>query len=137
MLLQILIIVIHILLFVCCPIKTYFKWNISFGIQVVRSTGPTECPICLGTPVAGRTGLCGHVYCWPCILHYAATHDKQPPPCPVCHAALQVKEMKPTRTVQWESPSEEVNMIMKMYWKVLLLCSNFISPWLFIVGNCF
>ncbi|KAI8434765.1 hypothetical protein MSG28_003282 [Choristoneura fumiferana] len=77
---------------------------------IVRSTGRTECPICLGTPVAGRTGLCGHVYCWPCVLHYAATHDKQPPPCPVCHAALQVKEMKPTRMLQWEFPSEEITM---------------------------
>ncbi|XP_063620423.1 E3 ubiquitin-protein ligase RNF10 [Cydia splendana] len=77
---------------------------------VVRSTGSTECPICLGAPVAGRTGLCGHVYCWPCVMHYAETHEKQPPPCPVCHAPLQVKDMKPTRVVQWESPAEEISM---------------------------
>ncbi|XP_053625855.1 E3 ubiquitin-protein ligase RNF10 [Plodia interpunctella] len=77
---------------------------------VVRSTGRSECPICLGPPAAGRVGHCGHVYCWACVLHYAAAHDKQPPPCPVCTTALQVKDMKPTLMVQWESPAEEVTM---------------------------
>ncbi|XP_039746928.1 RING finger protein 10 [Pararge aegeria] len=77
---------------------------------VVRSTGRSECPICLGAPVAGRVGLCGHVYCWACILHYAAAHEKQSPPCPVCAMALNVADMKPTRMVQWESPPDEVSM---------------------------
>ncbi|XP_034840552.1 E3 ubiquitin-protein ligase RNF10 [Maniola hyperantus] len=77
---------------------------------VVRSTGKSECPICLGAPVAGRVGLCGHVYCWACILHYAAAHEKQPPPCPVCATSLNVADMKPTRMVQWESPPDEVTM---------------------------
>ena len=77
---------------------------------VVRSTGRSECPICLGSPVAGRVGLCGHVYCWPCVLHYEAAHDKQPPPCPVCTTPLQVKDMKPTKMVQWSSSNEEVTM---------------------------
>ncbi|XP_075969810.1 E3 ubiquitin-protein ligase RNF10 [Anticarsia gemmatalis] len=77
---------------------------------VVRGTGRSECPICLGTPAAGRVGLCGHVYCWACVLHYAATHEKQPPPCPVCTTPLHVKDMKPTRIVQWGSPAEEVTM---------------------------
>lgn len=77
---------------------------------VFRSTGRSECPICLGSPVAGRVGHCGHVYCWPCVLHYEAAHDKKPPPCPVCTTPLQVKDMKPTRMVQWSSSSEEVTM---------------------------
>ncbi|XP_023939632.2 RING finger protein 10 [Bicyclus anynana] len=77
---------------------------------VVRSTGRSECPICLGAPVAGRVGVCGHVYCWACILHYTAAHEKQPPPCPVCATSLHVADMKPTRMVQWESPPDEVTM---------------------------
>lgn len=85
------------------------KWDQIEEI-VVRSTGKSECPICLGTPVAGRVGRCGHVYCWACILHYAAAHEKQPPPCPVCATSLQVTDMKPAKIVQWESPNEEVTM---------------------------
>ncbi|XP_072943437.1 E3 ubiquitin-protein ligase RNF10 [Epargyreus clarus] len=85
------------------------KWDQVEEI-VVRSTGRSECPICLGAPVAGRVGHCGHVYCWACMLHYTATHDKQPPPCPVCSTPIQVPEMKPTKMVQWESPADEVTM---------------------------
>ncbi|XP_026724633.1 RING finger protein 10 [Trichoplusia ni] len=85
------------------------KWDQIEEI-VVRGTGRSECPICLGPPAAGRVGLCGHVYCWACVLHYAAAHDKQPPPCPVCTTPLHVKDMKPTRMVQWGSPTEEVTM---------------------------
>ncbi|XP_041977256.1 RING finger protein 10 isoform X2 [Aricia agestis] len=85
------------------------KWDEIEEI-VVRGTGKSECPICLGTPVAGRVSLCGHVYCWACVLHYAATHEKQPPPCPVCSMPLQVPDMKPARIYQWESPADEVTM---------------------------
>lgn len=85
------------------------KWDEIEEI-VVRSTGKSECPICLGTPVAGRVGLCSHVYCWACVLHYAAAHEKQPPPCPVCTAPLNVKDMKPTKMLQWDAPAEEVTM---------------------------
>lgn len=60
--------------------------------------------------MAGRVGLCGHVYCWPCVLHYEAAHDKKPPPCPVCTTPLQVIDMKPTKMVQWSSSNEEVIM---------------------------
>lgn len=85
------------------------KWELVEEI-VVRSTGRSECPICLGTPVAGRVGHCGHVYCWACVLHYTATHEKQPPPCPVCATPLHVNDMKPTRMLQWAAPAEEVTM---------------------------
>ncbi|CAG9114655.1 unnamed protein product [Plutella xylostella] len=85
------------------------KWDLIEEI-VVRSTGKSECPICLGEPVAGRVGRCGHVYCWPCALHYAAAHEKQPPPCPVCAAPFHVDQMKPARILQWASPAEEVTM---------------------------
>lgn len=85
------------------------KWDLVEEI-VVRSTGRSECPICLGAPVAGRVGHCGHVYCWACVLHYTAAHEKQPPPCPVCATPLHVSDMKPTRMLQWPAPAEEVTM---------------------------
>lgn len=85
------------------------KWDQIEEI-VVRSTGRSECPICLGVSSAGRAGPCGHVYCWGCVLHYTAAHEKQPPPCPVCATPLHVQDMKPTRMVQWEPPAEEVTM---------------------------
>ncbi|GBP14516.1 RING finger protein 10 [Eumeta japonica] len=85
------------------------KWDLIEEI-VVRSTGRLECPICLGAPVAGRVGRCGHVHCWPCALHYAAAHDRSPPPCPVCAAPFRVDSMKPARQLQWKGPADEVCM---------------------------
>ncbi|CAD6891836.1 unnamed protein product [Tilletia caries] len=35
--------------------------------------GSATCPICLSPPSAPRITRCGHVYCYPCILHYLAT----------------------------------------------------------------
>lgn len=34
-----------------------------------------SCPICLSLPTAPRMTKCGHVYCYPCILHYLSVHD--------------------------------------------------------------
>lgn len=93
---------------------SFSSFRLHCTFQVVRSTGRSECPICLGSPVAGRVGLCGHVYCWPCMLHYSAAHEMQPPPCPVCAMPLLVNDMKPTKMVQWDSPADEVNCISSM-----------------------
>ncbi|CEH18361.1 Predicted E3 ubiquitin ligase [Ceraceosorus bombacis] len=34
-----------------------------------------SCPICLSPPTAPRMTKCGHVFCYPCILHYLSTPD--------------------------------------------------------------
>jgi hypothetical protein len=34
------------------------------------------CPICLSPPTAPRMTKCGHVFCFPCILHYLSSHDQ-------------------------------------------------------------
>ncbi|KAH9440836.1 hypothetical protein Pst134EA_032991 [Puccinia striiformis f. sp. tritici] len=33
------------------------------------------CPICLSEPTAGRMTKCGHIFCYPCILHYLELSD--------------------------------------------------------------
>ncbi|KAK0551693.1 hypothetical protein OC846_003183 [Tilletia horrida] len=37
------------------------------------------CPICLSPPSAPRITRCGHVFCYPCILHYLATSSEVTP----------------------------------------------------------
>ncbi|XP_013145982.1 PREDICTED: RING finger protein 10 [Papilio polytes] len=88
---------------------TPIKWEQVEQI-IVRSTGRSECPICLGRPVAGRVGHCGHVHCWACVLHYAAAHERRPPPCPVCAAPLHVADTKSAHIIQWAPPADEVTM---------------------------
>lgn len=54
--------------------------------QVIRYQGAdesAECPICLYPLVAAKMNRCGHVFCWPCILHYVEMDDAKKR-CPIC-----------------------------------------------------
>lgn len=54
-----------------------------------------QCPICLYHPVAAKMTRCGHVYCWPCILHYLALSDKKSwRKCPICYEAVHIGDLK-------------------------------------------
>ncbi|CAK9796034.1 RING finger protein 10 [Anthophora quadrimaculata] len=53
-----------------------------------------SCPICLCSPVAGKMTRCGHVYCWPCILHYLSLSDKSWRKCPICYESIQKSDLK-------------------------------------------
>lgn len=62
-------------------------------VELVVMRGGAQCPICLGPPTAGKMGHCGHVYCWPCVLHYLALSDDAARPCPICQAPLSRPEL--------------------------------------------
>lgn len=60
----------------------------------IESVEEPQCPICLYPPVAGKMTRCGHVFCWPCILHYLALSDKTWRKCPICYEAVHVGDLK-------------------------------------------
>jgi len=65
--------------------------------QVVLKQGgsePTACPICLFPPNAAKLTLCGHVYCWPCILHYLALTDDTSRKCPICDQMVAREDLR-------------------------------------------
>lgn len=69
------------------------------GEHVVQEEGIKTCPICLSPPTAPRMTKCGHVYCFPCILHYLSMSDKLKwARCPVCFDTLNEKQLK---SVKW------------------------------------
>lgn len=70
------------------------------------------CPICLSPPTAPRMTKCGHVFCYPCILHYLTLKDDdkskataptlQPATqkwrrCPICWDAVYARDLKAVR----------------------------------------
>ncbi|KAF9434791.1 hypothetical protein BGZ76_007412 [Entomortierella beljakovae] len=77
------------------------EWD---DIEQVLISVPQSCPICLQPPVAARITKCGHVYCFPCILHYLALSDtgKAWRKCPICWDSIYEKDLKCVRTVQEE-----------------------------------
>ncbi|KAI9550684.1 hypothetical protein GHT06_006508 [Daphnia sinensis] len=65
-------------------------------IEQIRIWGSEvgSCPICLHTPVAAKMTRCGHIYCWPCILHFLALSDKPSRPCPICDVSVRIQDLK-------------------------------------------
>lgn len=70
------------------------------------------CPICLSPPTAPRMTKCGHVFCYPCILHYLTLKEdnngrptaptlQQPTQrwrrCPICWDAVYARDLKAVR----------------------------------------
>uniref|UniRef100_A0A182MLF5 E3 ubiquitin-protein ligase RNF10 n=1 Tax=Anopheles culicifacies TaxID=139723 RepID=A0A182MLF5_9DIPT len=68
-------------------------WGKVEQIHVLSSEEP-QCPICLYPPVAAKMTKCGHVYCWPCILHYLALSDKAWRKCPICYEAIHLPDLR-------------------------------------------
>ncbi|KLO07707.1 hypothetical protein SCHPADRAFT_909229 [Schizopora paradoxa] len=58
--------------------------------------GLTTCPICLSTPSAPRMTKCGHVFCFPCVLHYLNVSERSQ--CPICFDTISDKQLK---CVKW------------------------------------
>lgn len=58
------------------------------------SSEEPQCPICLYPPVAAKMTKCGHIYCWPCILHYLALSDKAWRKCPICYDAIHLPDLR-------------------------------------------
>ncbi|EDS30310.1 RING finger protein 10 [Culex quinquefasciatus] len=69
------------------------EWSKIEQIHILSAEEP-KCPICLYPPVAAKMTKCGHVYCWPCILHYLALSDKSWRKCPICYDAIHVPDLR-------------------------------------------
>lgn len=69
------------------------EWSLIEEIRLPCHEVPL-CPICLYVPVAAKITRCGHIYCWPCVLHYLALTDKTWQKCPICFEAVHKTELK-------------------------------------------
>ncbi|KAI8981235.1 hypothetical protein BD414DRAFT_464281 [Trametes punicea] len=69
------------------------------GTQASQEAGILTCPICLSPPTSPRMTKCGHVFCFPCILHLISTSD-QPKwvRCPICFDSVNERQLK---AVKW------------------------------------
>ncbi|KAH7886010.1 hypothetical protein F5I97DRAFT_2024996 [Phlebopus sp. FC_14] len=69
------------------------------GRNIGHSEGLTTCPICLSPPIAPRMTKCGHVFCFPCILHYLSMlNSLKWARCPICFDSINEEQLK---SVKW------------------------------------
>ncbi|KAJ3890417.1 hypothetical protein GG344DRAFT_77862 [Lentinula edodes] len=102
----------------------YFQWNDILQVIMPRSSafqsaaaagdhagsdeGHTICPICLSPPTAPRMTKCGHIFCFPCILHYLSVSENKWAKCPLCLDSINSSQLK---SVKWfdgpDHPAED------------------------------
>jgi len=73
-----------------------------------------SCPICLYPSSVSRVTKCGHIFCWPCILHYLALDDKTWRKCPICHEAVHKTDLKSVTVYQDEVYKNQSFITMKL-----------------------
>ncbi|XP_072538641.1 E3 ubiquitin-protein ligase RNF10 [Salminus brasiliensis] len=72
---------------------TLVSWDCVQQVRIYSHEVPT-CPICLYPPVAAHITRCGHIYCWPCMLHYLSLSEKSWSKCPICYEAVHSADLK-------------------------------------------
>ncbi|XP_075071139.1 E3 ubiquitin-protein ligase RNF10 isoform X2 [Mixophyes fleayi] len=72
---------------------TLVSWDLVEQVRICSHEVPS-CPICLYPPVAAKITRCGHIYCWPCILHYLSLSEKDWSRCPICYSSIMKKDLK-------------------------------------------
>lgn len=69
------------------------EWKLVEEVRVHMSQAPS-CPICLHQPTAAKVTRCGHIYCYPCMLHYLALSDENWRKCPICYEPVDREDLK-------------------------------------------
>lgn len=72
---------------------TLVDWDCVQQVRIYSHEVPS-CPICLYPPVAAHMTRCGHIYCWPCMLHYLSLSEKSWSKCPICYEAVHSADLK-------------------------------------------
>uniref|UniRef100_A0A8C5FZM8 E3 ubiquitin-protein ligase RNF10 n=1 Tax=Gouania willdenowi TaxID=441366 RepID=A0A8C5FZM8_GOUWI len=72
---------------------TLVNWDCVQQVRIYSHEVPS-CPICLYPTLAARITRCGHIFCWPCVLHYLSLSDKTWSKCPICYEAVHTDDLK-------------------------------------------
>lgn len=88
------------------------EWDLVEQIHIRVAGEFPSCPICLSPPSAAKMTKCGHIFCWPCLLHYLALSDNQSRKCPICYEQIAKEDLKSVVSTQWNDAiiGEEVEM---------------------------
>ncbi len=82
-----------------CEPDRLVDWDLIEEIQI-ETLEAISCPICLYEPVSAKMSKCGHIYCWPCMLHYLSLSDKSWRKCPICYESIYKKDLKSVRVLK-------------------------------------
>ncbi|ESO04424.1 hypothetical protein HELRODRAFT_191771 [Helobdella robusta] len=111
------------------------QWELIQQVKLTVHEAP-YCPICLYPPKAAKITRCGHIYCWPCILHYLSLDDKSWRKCPICSDAVHsndLKSVQATLVTKYEAGMQITMKLMKKLRGQLTVVPK--SQWIHNVGH--
>lgn len=74
--------------------RRFNKRALRVCLKRINSHEVPSCPICLYPPLAARITRCGHIFCWPCMLHYLSLSERSWSKCPICYEAVHTADLK-------------------------------------------
>lgn len=93
-------------------------WNVIELVLVPAPGNQISCPICLDTPLAARLTKCGHYFCFPCILRYAAASSPSGSgnwrKCPICFESINTRQLKSVIFMEVEDYSSSWAAVTKL-----------------------
>ena len=101
---------------------TIVDWDLVEQVGLKTNDAMPSCPICLYPPRAAKTARCGHVFCWPCILHYLALSDDTSRKCPICYAQVSKADLKSVVALT----RDQASPMPVLYKTILVLLMNLI-----------
>ncbi|XP_034397468.1 RING finger protein 10 [Cyclopterus lumpus] len=72
---------------------TLVNWDCVQQVRIYSHEVPS-CPICLYPPLSARITRCGHIFCWPCMLHYLSIGERSWSKCPICFEEVHTADLK-------------------------------------------
>eukprot|EP00850_Spirogloea_muscicola_P020349 SM000213S06814 [mRNA] locus=s213:27851:32144:- [translate_table: standard] len=111
---------------------------VDVAVAAPAGAGPPQCPICLDAPpLCPQITACGHVFCFPCILHHLlddGSHGEEvggrrPPGehfrrCPLCAALVGTKDLRTAVLQSFQTPQvgDTVRFVLLQRSKVTTAC---------------
>ncbi|EJF67079.1 hypothetical protein DICSQDRAFT_142653 [Dichomitus squalens LYAD-421 SS1] len=101
----------------------YFQWHDILQVIIPRGHSVLHperqsahdddiltCPICLSPPTAPRMTKCGHVFCYPCMLHLLSTSEQLKwVRCPICFDSVNERQLKAVKWLDEVPAAEDVD----------------------------
>lgn len=83
----------------------HLEWADVLQVLASSESQATACPICLSDPVAPRMAMCGHIFCFPCLLRLMSSNlnsdsnsglkGSRCRKCPICEDLIYLHDLRP------------------------------------------
>lgn len=93
----------------------FVDWDLVLEVRLFMHELPS-CPICLYPPRAAKITKCGHVYCWPCMLHYISLSSGKGgwSKCPICCEPVYSDDLKSVSITEVKKFEPGMQITMKL-----------------------